>query len=184
MNDTSSLSAISAVLEKGNVPHILIGGFAVNAYEVSRFTGDVDFLIDEVDYPKAVEVLKEIGYKEEVNGRAFARFSHPSPNYMPLDFLFVDQKTFREMKAQGKQVKMSGQGFVAPSLSHLIALKLHAIKNNPQSRELKDLSDIVDLIKQNRFDYLNDSFRQLCLKYGNLKIHQKIIEALGEKESK
>ena len=39
-------------LGKAKISFVLIGGFAVNYYKATRFTGDVDILIDEKDFQK------------------------------------------------------------------------------------------------------------------------------------
>jgi hypothetical protein len=60
-------------------------------------------------------------------------------------------------------------------LQNLIALKLHSSKGS-KFRELKDLLDVVMLIKINGIDPKSDEFRKLCLKYANDALYRKIIE--------
>ena len=62
-----------------------------------------------------------------------------------------------------------------PSLQHLIAMKLHAIRQNPTQREPKDLQDIFELIAENGVNVQEKSFRELCLKYGTQELYQKIV---------
>ena len=71
---------------------------------------------------------------------------------------------------------IAGRKFTVPSVEHLIALKLHSIKNNPKLRENKDMADIVELIGVNKIEVRKDSFRDLCLKYGNKELYDKILE--------
>lgn len=70
------------------------------------------------------------------------------------------------MIQDGKETEIMGRKFTVPSLSHLIALKLHALKNNPEVRERWDLRDILELIKVNRVNVETDAFQDLCLEYG------------------
>ena len=79
--------------------------------------------------------------------------------------------------SEGEQLKIAGQKFTVPSLHHLIALKLHAIKNNPKIRLTRDLPDIVNLIRINELNVKNEKFKELCLKYGTEDIYHKILEA-------
>ena len=48
---------ISTVVDKADVHCVLIGGFAVNYYKVTRQTADVDFLITENDFKKILEAI-------------------------------------------------------------------------------------------------------------------------------
>ena len=52
---------ISTIFVKQNISCILIGGFAVNYYKVTRQTADVDFLITRNDYEKILDLLKKEG---------------------------------------------------------------------------------------------------------------------------
>ena len=52
-----------------------------------------------------------------------------------------------------------------PALSHLIALKLHAIRNNP-AREPGDLGDIARLLLANPNTLSTDQLRALCTQFG------------------
>lgn len=65
---------------------------------------------------------------------------------------------------------------MVPSVNTLIALKLHALKNNFKLRENKDLSDIIELIRINKISYKTKEFKELCLKFGTEEIYQKIFE--------
>jgi hypothetical protein len=66
---------------------------------------------------------------------------------------------------------------MVPSLSHLIALKLHSIKYNPKLRLTRDLPDIINLIRINELNHKNPDFKELCLKFGTEEIYNKILEA-------
>ncbi|MCG3205017.1 MAG: hypothetical protein KCHDKBKB_01734 [Elusimicrobia bacterium] len=91
-----------------------------------------------------------------------------------IDFLFTDEETLKAVIRDGQEITISGEPFIVPSLDHLIAMKLHAIKQNPERRELKDLLDIAALIKENNIDIESDSFRNLCLQYGSQKSYEKL----------
>ena len=56
---------ISTISKKNNVCCVLIGGFAVNYYNVTRQTADIDFLITETDYKKILPYLIKAGYKQD-----------------------------------------------------------------------------------------------------------------------
>lgn len=178
MDDANIFKLIAETAEKAGIRLILIGGFAVNAYDFARNTRDIDFLITDEDYQKLSKVLSLSGYEESVRTSVFAKQLLKNTDAMPVDFLFVDLKTFDSMWHSGKDTTLSGRKFRMPSLLHLIALKLHAIKKGSKDRAWKDLPDIINLIKANRIDISASDFEDICLKYGPDGILQKIRELI------
>jgi hypothetical protein len=165
---------VSTVFNKANISSVLIGGFAINYYKVTRQTADVDFLITKYDFDKILAILKQLGYRQEYKQEVFSRLKGSVSYLMDLDFMFVDKETLDKIIKDGKRINIAGRKFIVPSLNHLIALKLHAIKHNPKVRENKDLLDIIDLVKFNKVNVDSDDFKELCLKYGNEELYNKI----------
>lgn len=168
---------ISTVFKKTEVRGILIGGFAVNYYKVSRQTADIDFLITKDDFGKILSLLQEEGYNQDYTQEVFARLTTHKSYLMDLDFMFVEKDTLDKIIKDAKEVDIAGQKFIVPSLNHLIALKLHAIKYNPKIRQYKDLPDIIDLIRINRVNVRANEFKELCLKYGTEEAYNKILSS-------
>lgn len=166
---------ISDIFIKGEVKCILIGGFAVNYYKVTRQTADIDFLITRDDFKKISGLLENKGFKEDDAQEVFARFIGERPYLMDVDFMFVDKETLDKILKEGKQISITGEKFIVPCLNHLIALKLHAIKYNSKLREYKDLADIIELIRVNKINVRAVEFKNLCLKYGTDELYQKIL---------
>ena len=154
---------------------MLIGGFAVNFYKASRNTQDVDFLTTRENFDKILDLLKKEGFRGEQLHETFARFKAGKLHYMDIDFMFVDKDVFEKIVKDGRQAIVGGQKFMVPSLFHLIALKLHSIKDN-KKREYKDLLDIIDLIRNNKVDIKSEEFKELCLKYGNESLYKRIVD--------
>lgn len=168
---------ISDLSKREGINCILIGGFAVNCYKVTRQTADVDFLITKEDFKKISGLLKKFGYKEDSVNDVFAKFGS-TDLLMDVDFMFVDKETFDKIMKDGRDITIAGNNFTVPSLNNLIALKLHSIKYNPKNREYRDLPDIINLIKVNKLDFSGQEFRELCLKYGTGEIYKKILNSL------
>ncbi len=168
---------IAHVAQETGARLILIGGFAINAYGVARNTLDVDFLISEADYKKLKDPLFAQGYEETVRTEVFVKHEHKDRGAMPIDLLFVDPNTFEMIWRGGGEVTISGHRFKTPSLLHLIALKLHAIKKGSKDRVWKDLPDIINLVIANGMDVSSSDFVEICHKFGPDGIHQKIQEA-------
>ncbi|MCK4244022.1 MAG: nucleotidyltransferase [Candidatus Omnitrophica bacterium] len=167
---------ISTEFEKAEIPYVLIGGFAVNYYGVTRQTANVDLLITKENVAKALELLKRSGYKQGLMQEVFARLENNKTYLMDIDLMFVDKETLTRIIKDGKKIKIAGKRFVVPSLNHLIALKLHSIKFNPKIREFKDLPDIINLLRMNKVNVRTDRFRKLCLKYGTKELYRKILK--------
>lgn len=161
------------VFRRSGAKFILIGGFAVNYYKVTRQTLDIDFLCTKEHFNKIKGSLEAEGYKTYREEANFIQLENDKPGLMAIDFMFVDFNTFDKIKTAGKEIKIAGQDFIIPSLFHLIALKLHSIKNN-QKRELTDFPDIARLIVNNSIDVREPDFRSLCLKYGTEEIYERI----------
>lgn len=178
MNEKSVFHLMSGLTRKEGISCILIGGFAVNYYKVTRQTADVDFLITEEDFDKIFCYLKSAGYKKSLKQENFAQLKSTKLSLMDIDFLFVDQKTLTKIRKDSRKIKIAKQDFLVPSLNHLIALKLHAIKHNQKIRLTWDLPDIINLLRINEVDIKDTKFKELCLKYGDRGIYQKILEAL------
>jgi hypothetical protein len=179
MKEISAFSLISDLIQKTGISCILIGGFAVNFYKVTRQTADIDFLITKEDFNKISAFLAEAGYETISSQDAFSQLQSNQASLMDVDFMFVDDDTLAQIKKAGREIEISGKFFFIPSLDHLIALKLHAIRYNYKIRLTKDLPDIINLVRINKIDVNNAGFEELCLKYGTEDIYRKIVEAIA-----
>lgn len=155
---------------------ILIGGQAVGVRGYQRVTLDVDFMVTEADYEKLKPAICAEGYRETVRTDVAAKLRAESEHLIDIDFMFVEAETFRGIQKESKAETFQDVQFLVPKPEHLIALKLHAIKQQPDLRELKDLNDIVELIRANQVDVLSESFKSMCLKYGTPELYQKILQ--------
>lgn len=170
---------LSDISKKKNITFVLIGGFAVNYYKYARQTLDVDFIIKKDEFDKILVLLENAGYKMDYNQEVFSRLTSPDkPLMMDMDFMFVDEETISKIIKAGKKTDIAGCEFVVPSLEHLIALKLHAIKYNPGIRLAKDIADIISLAIINNFDVKSEKFHELCLKYASEEIYRKIMDGI------
>lgn len=179
MKYKSVFHLLASIIKKEKIQAVLIGGFALNYYNVARQTIDLDFLITREDFNKILNLLQEHNYKLIYDEEIFARLKTETDYLFDIDFLFVENETIKKIIKQGKKIILVGQKFIIPCIEHLIALKLHAVKNNPSYREYKDLPDIINLIKFNNIDIKNSEFKQLCLKYGTEKIYKKILKIIN-----
>ncbi len=178
MEERSVFHLISDFTHEQGASCVLIGGFAINHYRVTRQTADVDFLITRGDFDKIVGLLEKAGYKKALLQENFVQLQSNRLSLLDVDFMFVDQDTLEKIMSEGEKLKIVGQIFIVPSLYHLIALKLHSIKHNPKIRLTKDFPDIINLIRINKVDIQVKKFKEMCFKYGTEELYKKILEAL------
>lgn len=166
---------VSDACQKCGSAVILIGGHALSSRGCQRATLDVDFMITERDYGKLKPYLSAEGYRETARTNVAAKWSASSDDLVDIDFIFVDDPTFQGIKKESRTENYDDREILVPSVEHLIALKLHAIKQQPAERELKDLSDIVELIKANQLNVTSEAFKTMCAKFGTSEIYHKIL---------
>ena len=171
--DYASVFKLTAgIFEKTGAAHLLIGGYAVNQYNVSRQTADVDFMVAAGDFELVLEQVTAAGYKIESRQEAFVQLIPDGPA-MGIDFMLVEKDTLNTMLSRSRNITIAGCNFSIPALNDLLALKLHSIKHNP-FRMSRDLPDIVSLLSANGIAPDSDEFRDLCHKFGTGDIYNRI----------
>ena len=178
MKEKTFFDLVSEVTQRLNIPAILIGGFAVNYHGLMRQTQDVDFLMVEEDYNKAKPLFGKEGCQEVIRNNLFARLENKKMLPSELDIVFVNEETFEGILEDAETTEISGKRFKVPSLDHLLALKLHAMKQNLRRRGFRDLTDVLDLAEKNQIDVKGERFQELCLKYAGKETYRIIQELL------
>ena len=156
---------------------LVIGGYAVNAHGYARVTVDLDFLANKADREFWKEVMLKSGYQIYSEQPNFSQFAPTIKSQQAVDFMLVNEKTFSNMHAAAIEGTLAKVKIKYPSLLHLIALKLHVIKQAMPHRELRDLVDVMELMQINHVDPKADDFKQLCEKFGNAKTYEAIVKA-------
>jgi predicted nucleotidyltransferase len=156
---------VIALLQERGIRLFIVGGYAVNALGYSRNTNDVDCLIVTDDLPKVNEAFREKGFslfgKEQTHARYFSPDSFPGL----VDVLLVNSSTFEKMWLERVPATIQGHPFHVPRLEHIIAMKLHATRNQSQ-RRIKDLLDISELLRANSGLVSSHKMRELCEQFG------------------
>ena len=75
----------------------------------------------------------------------FARYAHLGGRRPVVDVMLLNASTFEKLRAQSREIDMDWVTLRVPRSLHLVALKLHALKQNPQRLE-KDWEDIRYLL--------------------------------------
>ena len=175
------LQLLDAKAYKLKLPYLIVGGHAINAYGYSRQTGDLDVLVRSADLKKWKNfITTDLGYTLYHEQTAFAQFSPPVLEAWPIDLMLVNDKTFDKLFSASKEIVISGRIYRVPAIEHLVSMKLHALKQGDAERRLKDLTDVIQLLKQSSIGVHSDEFRQLCQKYATLEVYEEIKSIFTE----
>lgn len=162
--------------EAKGLDFLVIGGLAINFYGYSRETADLDLLVDRERRDDWKEMLLEAGYSIEHDADNFLQLVPPGGRQWPIDLMFVSPNTFGPMWQKSREVSIYGVCLRLPCLEHLIALKLHALKNTRAHRFLKDFQDLEGMIRVNHLHLAASKTRQLFLRYGALELYENSSE--------
>lgn len=141
------LGVVSGFLEEKEARFAVIGGVALVALGLPRTTVDLDFIVDSSVQDELIGFLESRGYETLHRSSGYSNHRHADlAVWGKLDFVYVKGKTSQEIFASTKPAKGPG-GFqmLVPKPEHLAALKVQAIKNDPE-RALQDLADVRFLL--------------------------------------
>lgn len=148
-------------LQEKKVRYLIIGGVAVNLYDIQRATGDVDLMLDmgKENVLKFVSVMKELGLQpkvpvkpeeladqqkikqwQEEKGMKVFSFIHPDNPYILIDIMTSNPIDFEG--AYKDKVEKTAWGIKISLISKTNLIKLKEIAGRAQ-----DLADIESLRK-------------------------------------
>jgi hypothetical protein len=156
---------------------LVIGGYAVAAHGHTRATFDVDFLVRRADREAWFARSAAAGLKLFGESNAFAQFSQPEEGD-GLDLMWVDDPTFDRMWQGSEERDLGGRRARIPCLDHLLALKLHALKQALPHRTSKDAEDVEVLARRHGLNLSEPHYAQLFLKYGNRELYDTFLRLL------
>lgn len=160
---------------------LVIGGFAINYYGYSRDTADLDLLICREKSTAWRALFLNLGYTLDRDADTFIQLAPPKDGEWPVDLMLVGEPTFLKMSAEALEVQVMGTRLRFPSLEHLMALKIHALRHGRPHRFLKDFQDLEGLILENHLDPNSEKIRDLFVKYGTLDLHEKIVRSCSNR---
>ena len=142
-----SARAAVAVLAEHDIPHLIVGGLAVQEHGYPRVTIDVDIVVPDV--LEAVEFLTAnlsgpFFRVPEIQDRVEDR-----RNGVEIDLLPAGKVVKRGCKVPFPQPDKVAEQFQIVPLEELLSLKLDSWNNSP-TRRLKDKADVVELITRRK----------------------------------
>lgn len=171
------MKPLLAHLELCGIRFLLIGGRGLEAHGYVRNTRDVDLLVALSDRDGIGRGLRGFGYARTAETPIFSRWQSADPDGEDLDLLHVDPGTFSKLDADAVEMDLGGLIVRVPSVAGMIALKLHAMRNNPE-RKPRDSSDIQAILLLHPQALGLEELRGLCERYGPPRIYDELKRGL------
>lgn len=146
MNLSAVLGDVGGFLDRERIPFAVIGALALHAYGYSRATNDVDLLVGESAQGRLVVYLEKRGFETLHRTTGYSNHLHPDPALGRLDVVYVDATTSGKIFAEVRRAELGGMSVAVPKPEHLAAMKVHAMKNDPD-RTFREMADIQVLAK-------------------------------------
>lgn len=146
MNFAAALDRVETALAPGGWQWAVAGGIALAAYGNPRLTLDLDIVTESAAQDALVSVLEAAGYATLYRSSGFSNHRHANGEWGRIDVIYVNDATARQMFDSVRSVEgPSGRAIRVPRPEHLIAMKVQAMKNDPD-RTGQDLVDIAYLL--------------------------------------
>jgi hypothetical protein len=141
------LNEIGQFFEREGFSYAVIGAFALHAYGLTRATTDLDFATEFSAQQNIIVFLEALGYKTLHVSSGYSNHLHSDPAMGRLDFVYVSGDTSRRLfGAARKLLVLEGASFPVPRAEHLAAMKIQAMKNDPE-RTFQELADILFIMR-------------------------------------
>lgn len=183
MSEVSLFSELLRVSEAESLSFLIVGGNAVNAYGYQRTTFDIDVAVPDDQARSWRRQLESMGYEMFFGTEAFQRFRgrRESPLF-PVDLMLLNADTFRKLE-DGSVTKTVGDARLpVPAPLHLIAMKLHALRQPARAEQGKDFPDVIGLIETLGIDVHGDEFQTILAKYANESTRDELLRRLDRGE--
>jgi hypothetical protein len=158
-----SARAAVVVLADHDIPHLIVGGLAVQEYGYPRVTIDVDIVVPDV--LEAVEWLTASVTGPFFRVPEFQDRVEDRRNGVLIDLLPAGKVLKRGCKVPFPQPTKVSEQFQIVSLEELLSLKLDSWNGSP-NRRLKDKADVNELILRRKLPRdlaLNPAVRALYM---------------------
>jgi hypothetical protein len=141
------LHTFARFFEREHIRYAVIGGLALQAWGHTRFTRDVDLVVERHARERVVAFAESLGYETLHVSEGYSNHVHGQADLGRVDFMYVDADTAEKLFPETTTRPIVGD-FAAPvpAPEHLLAMKAMAMKNSPQ-RVLIDSPDVQFLLR-------------------------------------
>jgi hypothetical protein len=160
--------------EREQIEYGLIGAFALKAYGYVRATQDLDFIVRAGVQDKVIAYVESLGYETLHRSSGYSNHVHALLNLGRIDFVYAQGETAEKIFSQTRRLVVLGDlSLPVVSPEHLVALKVFAMKNDPD-RRFRDLADIKFLLSLPGID--EEAVKRSFEKYGQLERYYELTE--------
>jgi hypothetical protein len=142
------LDLLTGFFERERSPFAVVGAFGLHAYGLTRATTDLDFVTDSACRAHLVQFLEANGYETLYLSAGYSNHLHADPGFGRVDFVYVSGQTSRRLFEGTRPARLvAGRELPVPRPEHLAAMKVQAMKNDPERRhqELADIRFLMSL---------------------------------------
>lgn len=139
------LGRVADFFAREEYEYAVIGAFGLHAYGLTRATSDLDFATQAEAQPKLLAFLVSEGYETINVSPGYSNHVHPDPALGRVDFVYVAGATSRRLFEGCKRIALAGRMVPVPRPEHLAAMKVQAMKNDPE-RTLQEMADVRFLL--------------------------------------
>lgn len=142
MDFERALREVGDFLDRRGAPWAVVGGLGLAALGFPRSTLDLDLVVTAAVQDDLVDHLEAEGFRTLHRSPGYSNHQHPDPERGRIDFVYVRGDTAEKLFSSTLMVAgPQGKDVRVPKPEHLIAMKVVAMKNDPE-RALQDLADI------------------------------------------
>lgn len=139
----------------------------------------MDFLVRSAHQGKVIAHLESLGYETVYCSAGYSNHLHPLTNLGRIDFIYVEGETADIILSETRPLLLFDD-LLIPVVrpEHLIALKVFAMKNDPE-RSYREMADLQFLLKLSGLDI--EEIRGYFEKYGQMEKYLEFTEKKKEK---
>ena len=146
MDFVAALETIATFFDEQEHRYALIGGLALAAFGHTRATLDLDLVVDRDCQSEIIDFMESLGFDTLHRSQGYSNHSHADSAMGRVDFVYIQGRTSEELFGGVTLVEgPGGRKVPVPKAEHLIAMKVLAMKNDPE-RTFQELADIRNLM--------------------------------------
>jgi hypothetical protein len=174
MNIKTIFRSLISFFKQAEIDYALIGAFGLKAYGYLRATEDVDFLVRAAHQSKIIAYLESLGFETIYRSVGYSNHVHPLAKLGRIDFIYVKGETADIILSGAKPLFLIDDLSVPVARAeHLIALKVFAMKNDPE-RTFREMADLQYLLKLPGLDL--EEIRGYFEKYGQMEKYDELTK--------
>ena len=165
------LKSVSERLESAHIPYMITGSVAGNFYAMPRMTRDIDIVIEimKKDTDRILALFNDDFYidaemiVQAIHDHSMFNIIH-NQSVIKIDFIIRKDLPYRKLEfARRRPMEVGGTQLWVVSPEDLVLSKLHWAKDSQSEMQLRDVQNILSVVKNLDTEYLNEWIQSLNL---------------------